>query len=141
MPPYSLRRLSWAGPVATLAAILADMAYYAITKALGEQYRMPLDGNSSHLDPMPLITPILAILVSGLLASVFFGLLLRFSRKPATVFLSVSITALLLSFGGPFDLPAATMQTKVLLSGMQFIAAVVITGSILLISHQNVKVP
>jgi len=102
---------------------------------------MPLDGNSSHLDPMPLITPILAILVSGLLASVFFGLLLRFSRKPATVFLSVSITALLLSFGGPFDLPAATMQTKVLLSGMQFIAAVVITGSILLISHQNVKVP
>jgi hypothetical protein len=137
MPPYSLRRLYWAGPVATLAAILAAMAYYALTKALGEQYRMPLDGNSSHIGPMQVITPVLAILVAGLLASGFFGLLLRFSRKPATVFLSVSTTALLLSFGGPFDLPAATMQTKILLSGMQFIAAVIITAGILLMSHQN----
>ena len=112
MPPYSLRRLSWAGPVATLAAILADMAYYALTKALGEQYRMPLDGNSSHLGPMPVLTPILAILVAGLLASIFFGLLLRFARKPATVFLSVSITALILSFGGPFDLPVCNHADK-----------------------------
>ena len=138
---YSLHRLSWAGPVATLAAILADIAYYALTKALGEQYRMPLDGNSSHLGPMPVLTPILAILIAGLLASIFFGLLLRFARKPATVFLSVSITALILSFGGPFDLPAATMQTKILLSIMQVIAAGIITAGILLMSHKNDKVP
>ena len=141
MSPYSLRRLSWAGPVATLAAILADMAYYALTKALGESYRIPLDGNSTHLGPMPLLTPILAILVPGLLASIFFGLLLRFARKPATVFLSVSITALILSFGGPFDLPAATMPTKILLSGMHVIAAGIITTGILLLSHNNSKVP
>jgi hypothetical protein len=137
MPPYSLRRLVWAGPAATLAAILADMAYYAITKAHGEQYRMPLDGYSSHLGPMQLITPVLAILIAGLVATGFFGLLLRFYRKPATVFLSVSITALILSLGGPFDLPAATTQTKILLSGMQFIAAFVITAGILFMSHQN----
>ena len=141
MPPYSLRRLSWAGPVATLAAILADMAYYALTKAFGEQYRIPLDGNSSHLGPLPVLTPILAILIPGLLASIFFGLLLRFARKPAIVFLSVSITALLLSFGGPFDLPAATMQTKILLSGMHVISAGIITAGILLMSHKNDEVP
>ena len=138
---YSLHRLSWAGPVATLAAILADIAYYALTKALGEQYRMPLDGNSSHLGPMPITTPVLAILIAGLLASIFFGFLLRFARKPATVFLSVSITALILSFGGPFDLPSATMQTKFLVSGMHVIAAGFITGGILFMSHKNVKVP
>ena len=141
MPLYSLRRLSWAGPVATLAAILADIAYYALTKALGEQYRMPLDGNSSHLGPMPVLTPILAILIAGLLASIIFGLLLRFARKPATVFLSVSVTALILSFGGPFGLPAATMQTKILLSIMHVIAAGIITAGILLMSHKNDKVP
>ena len=141
MPPYSLRRLVWAGPAATLAAILADMAYYALTKALGEQYRMPLDGSSSHLGPMPVLTPILAVLIAGLLASIFFGLLLRFARKPATVFLSVSITALILSFGGPFDLPAATTQTKILLSIMHVIAAGIITAGILLMSHKNDKVP
>jgi len=141
MPLYALRRLSWAGPVATLAAILADIAYYALTKALGEQYRMPLDGNSSHLGPMPVLTPILAILISGLLASIFFGLLLRFVRKPATVFLSVSITALILSFGGPFDLPAASMQTKILLSGMHVLAAGIITAGILLMSRSKDKIP
>ena len=141
MSSYSLRRLVWAGPVATLAAILAVVAYYALTRALGEQYRMPLDGNSSHFSPMPVLTPILAILIAGLLASIFFGLLLRFARKPATVFLSVSITALILSFGGPFDLPAATMQTKILLSIMQVIAAGIITAGILLMSHKNDKVP
>ena len=141
MPPYSLRRLLGAGPLATLAAILADMAYYVVTKTLGEQYRMPLDGNSTHLGPMPVLTPVLAILVAGLLASIFFGLLLRFARKPATVFLSVSITALILSFGGPFDLPAATMSTKILLSGMHVLAAGIITTGILFMSHKNSKVP
>ncbi len=141
MPPYSLRRLYWAGPGATLAAILANMAYYTLTKALGEQYPMPLDGNSSHLGPMPILTPILAILVAGVLASIFFGLLLRFARKPATIFLSVSITALTLSFGGPFDLPVATLQTRILLSGMHVIAAGIITAGILFMSHKNVKVP
>ena len=141
MPPYSLRRLAWAGPLATLAAILADGLYYALTKALGEQYRMPLDGNSSHLGPMPINTPILAILIAGLLASIFYGVLLRFARKPVTVFLSVSITALILSFGGPFDLPSATMQTRILLSGMHVIAAGFITVGILLLGHKNSKVP
>ncbi len=141
MPPYSLRRLFWAGPVATLAAILANLAYYTLTKALGEQYRMPVDGFSSHLAPMQVITPVLAILFAGLVASGFFGLLLRFSRKPATVFLSVSITALILSFGGPFALPVANSQTKILLSGMQFLAAVIISAGILLMCHKDVRVP
>jgi hypothetical protein len=90
---------------------------------------------------MAALTPILAILVAGLLASFFFGFLLRFARKPATVFLSVSITALILSFGGPFDLPAANLQTRVLLSGMHIIAAGIITAGILFMGHKNAKVP
>jgi hypothetical protein len=141
MPPYSLRRLVWAGPLATLAAILADVLYYVLTKALGEQFRLPLDGNSSHLGPMPVITPIIAILIAGLLASGFFGLLLRFARNPATVFLSVSIAALILSFGGPMYLPEVSLPTKILLSGMHLIAAGLITGGILFMSHKNVKFP
>ncbi len=141
MPPYSLRRLFWAGPVATLAAILADVLYYTLTKSFGEQYLIPVDGSSTQVSPLPVLVPILAILVPGLLASGLFGLLLRFSRQPATVFLSVAIAALILSFGGPFSLPAATMQTKLLLSGMQVIAAIIITGGILLLSHTNAKAP
>ncbi len=137
MPPYSLRRLLWGGPVATIAAILVNLLYYAVTKALGEQYLMPLDGSSSHLGPMPILMPVVAILIPGLLATIFFGLLIRFSRRPATVFLSVSVAALILSFGGPFNLPGASMQTKILLSGMHVIAAGIITGGILLMSHKD----
>ena len=141
MPPYSIRRLLWAGPLATLIAILVDGLYFAVTKAFGEQYIIPLDGSVSHPGPMPILMPILTILVPGLLATVFFGLLLHFARKPATVFLSVAIAALVLSFGGPFNLPAATMQTKILLTGMQILAAGFITAGILFLSHKNAKVP
>ena len=139
MPPYSLRRLLWGGPIATVAAILAALLYYGVTKALGEQYMLPLDENNSYFGPMPHLMPVIAILIPGLLATGFFGLLIRFSRKPATVFLSVSVAALFLSFGGPFNLPAAPMQTKLLLSGMQILSAGVISSGILLISHKDAK--
>jgi hypothetical protein len=141
MHPYSLRRLSWAGPIATSTAIVANLVYYAATKALGEQYLMPLNGTGSRLGPMPVMMPVMAILFIGVAATFFFGYLIRFARKPATVFLSVAITALILSFGGSFNLPVALLQTKFLLSGMHVIAAVFITGGILLLSRKNAKVP
>jgi len=141
MHPYSLRRLTWAGPIATIMAIVANIVYYAATKALGEQYLMPLDGTASRLVPMPVLMPVIEILFIGLAAIIFFGLLVRFARKPATVFLSVTITALILSFGGSFSLPVATLQTKILLSGMNVIVAVFITGGILLLSRKSAKVP
>ena len=102
---------------------------------------MPLDGSVSHLGPMPVLMPIFAILVPGLVASILFGLLVRFSRTPATVFLSVSIAALILSLGGPFNLPGAVMQTKILLSGMQVITAVLIVGGTLFLSHKKNQIP
>lgn len=139
MPPYSARRWFWAGTVATVAAILATLMYYSLTKAFGESYLIPLEGSSSHFSPMPVSMPVVAILIAGLLAAVFFGLLMRFARRPATIFLSVSLAALLLSFGGPINLPAASMQTKILLSGMHIIAAAVITGGILFICHKDAK--
>jgi hypothetical protein len=137
MPSYSLRRLVWAGPVATLAAVLAALVYYGVTKALGEQYLLPLAGSASHFSPMPVLMPVIAVLVPGLLAAVFFAFLLRFARKPATVFLSVAITALILSFGGPFYLPGAAMQTKILLGGMHLLAAGIITAGILILSQKT----
>jgi hypothetical protein len=137
MPHYSLRRLFWAGPIATTTAILLVLLYYWLTRPLGDHYVLPLDGNSAHLGQMPALMPVFAVLVPGLIATVFFGLLIRFSKKPATVFLSVCVAALILSFGGPFNLPAASMQTRLLLSSMQLLAAVVITSGILFLSHKH----
>ena len=137
MSPFSLRRLLWAGPVATVAAILANLLYYGVTKALGEQYLMPPHAGSSLPSPMPVSLAAAAILVSGLLATILFGFLIRFAHRSATVFLSVCTAALILSFGGPFNLPTASLQTKLLLSGMHLIAAVVISGGILLLSKPS----
>jgi hypothetical protein len=141
VPAYSIRRVFWAGPVAALSAIISVVLYYGVTKAFGEQYLIPVTANDSLQNPIPPATIIVAILVSGLLATVFFGLLIQFSRKPATVFLSVAITALIVSFGGPFSLPTATMQTKILLGGMHVIAAIAITAGILLLSRKKKPKP
>jgi hypothetical protein len=141
MPAYSLRRLLWAGPIATLAAMLVDLLYYGVTKDLGERYLMPLKANGSLTSPLTAGMLVITILVPGLLATIFFGLLVRFARKPATVFLSVCVAALLLSIGGPFYLPAASLQTRILLGGMHVLSAVIITGGILHLSHKNAKVP
>lgn len=134
---YSLRRLFWAGPVATVMATVATLLYYAATTALGEEYLMPLNEAGSRLSPMPVMMLVTVTLIAGLAATFFFGLLIRFAQKPATVFLSVTITALILSFSGPFNLPYATLQTKILLSGMNVIAAVLIVGGILVFSHNK----
>ena len=137
MPRYSLRRLAWVGPLSTMAAILADLLYYLLTKTLGEQYLIPMGMSSPDLVPMPFLMLVSAILITGLVATVFFGLLIRFAQKPATIFLSVAIAALLLSFGGPINLPSASMETKILLSGMNILAAGIITGGMLFLSHKE----
>jgi len=137
---YSLRRLLWAGPIATIAAVLVNLLYYALTKALGEHYLMPLDGSTSNLTPMPFLMPVIVTLVPGLLATILFGLLIRFSRSPTIVFLSVCAAALILSFGAPYYLPAASLQTKILLSGMNLIGTAIITGGILLLSFKRTKI-
>ncbi len=141
MSPFSLRKVYWAGPVATMLAILVDLIYFSITRALGEQYLIPLNERTTSLSSMPVLMPILAILVSGLVATVIFGLLVRFSKNPAIVFLSVATAALILSIGGPIYLPNAALHTKLLLSGMQLIASAIITGGILLLSHPKTKLP
>ena len=140
MSSYSIRRLLWAGPVASITAVLVNLLYYALTKALGEQYLMPLDGSTSNLTPMPYLMPLLATLVPGLLATILFGLLIRFSRSPTIVFLSVCAAALILSFGGPYYLPAASLHTKILLSGMNLIGTAITTGGILLLSLKRTKI-
>ena len=141
MAPFSLCRLFWAGPTATILAILVDLVYYGATRLFGEQYLIPLNQSTPNPSSMPLLMPVVAILVSGLVATMFFAVLLRFSKNPAIVFVSVAIAALLLSIGGPYYLPNTPLHTKVLLGGMSIIAFVIITGGILLMSHPKNKLP
>lgn len=137
MPPYSLRCLAWAGPLAVLLAVLFNALYFLTTKALGEQYLLPLDESAARFGPMPLGMPLLTTAAIGLAAVLFFAFLIRFARRPVTVFLSVAVTALVVSFGGPFNLPAAPLQTKLLLCGMNVCTAVLLSGGMLLLSRSQ----
>jgi hypothetical protein len=139
--PYSIRHLAWTGPLATLIAVLANFLYYMITKASGEQYLIPMDATGTHISPMPVLMFVLPTLLVGLVATIFFGLLIRFSRVPVIVFLSVAIAALILSFGGPSSLPNTPLKTELLLSGMNILTATIITGGILLLSGKKDNVP
>ncbi len=142
MRHYTLLRLFWAGPLATVIAIVANFIYFLVTKAAGEAYMLPLDANGAQLTPMPAAMPVLGALFTGVLATLFFGLLVRYAQKPVTVFVSVAITALILSFGGPFGIPGAALQTKLLLCGMNFLTALTLVGGILFFGRERgLKLP
>jgi len=139
MRGYTLRRLVRAGLLATVIAIVANFIYFEATRATGEAYRLPLDASGSQSAPMPVLLPMLGALAIGLLATLFFGLLIRFARKPGLVFLSVAITALILSFGGSFGIPGAGLRTKLFLSGMNVLTAVIVGGGLLLFGREKVE--
>ncbi len=139
MRRYTLRRSIWAGLFATMIAVVANLLYYWITKGSGEAYLVPLDANGTQLVPMPAALPVIGALFIGLLATIFFWLLIRRVRKPVTVFVSVGITALILSFGGPFGMPGTDLKTKILLSGMNVLTGVIVVGGILLFGRVKNK--
>jgi len=138
MEKFSARRLLWAGPFTAGLAILANLLFYAVTKALGAQYRMTLGGPSKPAIPLPVLAIILATLVAAFGAMLVFALLLKITHVPLPPFLSISAAALLVSFGGPLSLTGETgLATKLLLSSMHLISAIVIVGGMIFFSRER----
>ncbi len=137
MQDFSIKRLLWVGPLSTLIALAADLLYFFVTRILGEPYLLPRESDAMGFIPMSALTPVPVVLVSGIVATLLFGLLIRFARRPDIIFLSVAVTALILSFGGSFGLPSTPLHTKLLLSGMHVITGFIITAGILLYSRRK----
>lgn len=132
MPQFSIRRLLWAGPLVTALAVGIDLLFFFITRALGERYFVTLGGPEQPAGLMPVSFIIVPTIAVAAAASLFFAFLLKISRAPLPPFLSVSVAALILSFGAPFSLTGDThLSTKLLLTGMQIVTAGVIVGGIL----------
>lgn len=132
MSHFSAHRLWWAGPLVTALAVGIDLLFFFIGRALGERYFVTLGGPGQPAGLMPvsfIVVPTIAVSAG---ANLFFAFLLKYSRAPLPPFLSVSAAALVLSFGAPFSLTGDThLSTKLLLTGMQILTAVVIVGGIL----------
>ncbi|MFH2038613.1 MAG: DUF6069 family protein [Chloroflexota bacterium] len=129
MQNYIPSKIIWVGILISIISILANLIFFALTKAFGEQYIIPLTDVASITGPMPVVMVILVTFLSSLLATALYGFLNIITPNAILPpFLSITGTAFLVSFGGPMELPETVMQTKILLCMMHIIAALIIIG-------------
>jgi hypothetical protein len=129
---FSIRRLFRIGFLTTCLAVASNSIYFGLSRLAGETYPMPMNGTGSRIAPMPILMPVIATALLGLTATLFFVLLVRFTRQPVVIFLSVACTALFVSFGGPLSLPEAIpLHSRLLLCGMHILTAALITIGLL----------
>ncbi len=123
-----ISKLWWVGTVAALSAAVANVVVYFVAQAvLGGPIVMPYQGPGTAALPLPLAPVIFASLIPALGATVLLGLLGRFTRYPAQIFLAVSVVFLLFSLGGPFSLPIA-LALQLALVVMHIVAGVATVG-------------
>ena len=123
----SYPRLVGAGAVAAIVAAAADIAVYSIGRASGVSMVMPYQwGQPPSVLPISVI--VAADLFAAILATVVFGLLLKFSVSGVRVFQIASVPTLLLSFAAPLSLAQTDGSTKATLMAMHAVAAVVIVA-------------
>lgn len=132
-------RLLRAGAIAAIGAAAANLIVYFIGSAL-----VP------DLSSFPLVNPVTVVLssvIGAVAAIIVFGLIARFTQRPATIFRIVAVVATLLSLGGPISagqgmeappMPGiepgaflvASAGTVALMIVMHIIAAVIITWTL-----------
>jgi type IV secretory pathway VirB6-like protein len=136
-PNFKILRI---GILLTIVSVLANLLFFAITKGLGEQYIIPMAEAPASTGPMPVIMVIFATFLSAIFATGLYSILAKVAPN-ATLppFLSITGTALLVSFGGPMELPDTILQTKLLLSMMHLISAAIIMGGFIIFHRRSIK--
>jgi Family of unknown function (DUF6069) len=123
-----------AGALAAPLAAVSGLAIRAIGVAVGA-----VPAHYQPLQPLPIVivSVMAALVASGLLAA-----LARWARRPILTFRLIALGGLLLSFGGPLQAGAGTMQggaasgaTVATMLLMHVVAAVVIVGLLTILGH------
>jgi len=118
----SFRRLAGAASVAAIVAAAADFVVYSISRAWGVSMVMPYQwGKPPSVLPISVIVS--ADLFAAILATVIFGLLVKFTLNGGRVFQIASVPVLLLTFAAPLTLPQTAGSTKATLIAMHVVAA------------------
>ena len=119
-------RLLWVGPLAAVAAAVADASVYFVASALGA---MPQDVFVEGSGPITLEPVVFASVIGAVGAVVVFAIAaLLARRRPIQTFNIVAAVALVLSFYTPFTVPEAPVAMVATLLLMHVVAAVVIVG-------------
>ncbi|HEV2218186.1 MAG TPA: DUF6069 family protein [Candidatus Dormibacteraeota bacterium] len=129
-----MRRLAVAASLAAIAAALADVAVYSISRARGVSMVMPYQwGQPPAVLPIPVIVG--ADLFAAVLAAVVFWLLVRFTPNGARLFQIASVPVLLLTFAAPLSLAQTDGSTKATLVAMHVVAAAAIVAGLSLLAR------
>ena len=121
-PRTSFGRLAAAASVAAIVAAVADVIVYSIGRASGVSMVMPYQWGKPP-SVLPISTIVATDLFAAILATIAFGLLVKFASHGVQVFQIVSVPVLLATFAGPLLLPQTGGSTKVTLMAMHFVAA------------------
>ena len=118
----SFRRLAAAASVAAIVAAAADVVVNSISRASGVSMVMPYQwGQAPSVLPISVIVS--ADLFAAILATITFGLLVKFTVDGMRVFQIASVPVLLLTFAAPLSLPQTDGSTKATLMAMHVVAA------------------
>ncbi|HKZ44535.1 MAG TPA: DUF6069 family protein [Anaerolineales bacterium] len=123
--------LLFSGFLITCTATAVNLLIFNLAHAFGENFIIPISEYSPVKEPMPVLLVVVATIIPSILAIILFAFLTKFAPKSVMPsFLSVSLTALLVSFGGPFSLPETGFQTKLILAAMHIMTAIIIVGGL-----------
>jgi len=118
----SFGSLAAAGAIAAIIAAVADVVVYSIARASGVSMVMPYQwGQPPAVLPISIIVS--TVVVAAVLATITFGLLVKFTLRGMRVFQIVSVPALLVSFASPLSLAQTAGSTKAALVAMHIVAA------------------
>lgn len=115
------KSLTWAAPLAGLAAALLNAVLFLTFSAAGiisDQLVIPDQG------PITLIPVIISSIVPSLLAGLVLTLLGRFTKQPFKIFRIMALILVILSFLNPFlGIPGITLAMAVALNIMHVVVA------------------
>jgi hypothetical protein len=121
--------LWWVALAAGAAALLGNLIIFFVGQnLLGLSLMIPqAPGSSTALVPLTIGPIVGASIVPAIGAAVLLAVLGRFVKRPFRVFQIVAAVILLLSFGGPLNLPIGGAE-KVVMVVMHVVTAAVIVG-------------
>lgn len=126
------KKIFVAAPVSGIAAAVANVTFFFITKSAGAFPETVLLPSSN--EPLTALPVLIASFIPSLLAGAVLWLLHRFTKTPERIFTVTAIVLGLVSLQGPFGIPGATPLMIAVLEIMHVVAAVVITVGLLRLS-------
>lgn len=111
------------------AIVLALAAYLLAREVFDVDFLVRIGNSSGGLELVPLVAVIISTLVGAIGATVLFGVLARFVRRPLRAFQIIAVLLLVLSFMQPLTQPdEVTGATRAWLIVMHILAGAAIIG-------------